>query len=82
MFIPPNPNDRPLRNRQFALLQLVVLTTLVCFWSAGYRIADHPDTSQAVSEFLRTILTISGAAMVLYGVMLAIRYFLPHQPPQ
>ena len=82
MFIPPNPNDRPLPSRQFALVQLVMLTTLVCFWSAGFRIVNHPDTSPAVSEFLGAILVFSGGAFVLYGVLLVIRYSLPRKPPQ
>jgi hypothetical protein len=82
MFIPPNPNDRPLRNRQFALLQLVVLTALVCFWSAGFRIVNRPDTSDVIKESLGTILAISGFAMVLYGLIVLIRYAFPNKPPQ
>ena len=77
MFTPPNPNDRPLRQRQFAFLQLMVLVTVVCIWAAAARIAWHPETSHAMSEFLRSLVAISGGALMLYALLLMVRYVVP-----
>ena len=74
MFIPPNPNDRPVRERQFVLAQFVVLVTLVCIWSAAVRVALHPETSRPLREFLSVLIAIGGACGLIYLLILVFRF--------